>query len=424
MAVAQAPASQEAVASGIATSLSLKDAVDWALRDNPELKAQQARWEAMQERPAQAVSLPNPMFVYSGMDMTDGGNWPNTDEKRFMVEQALPWFGKRGLREGVAKKEAEAGQWELEALTRDIVMQVKESYFDLYAVQRAIAVTQQEEKVVQGIVKVAETMYTTGARGQVDVIKAQTEVTVLKQRLLELLAQETALKAKLNSLLNRRADEPMGTAITPPESAFNGATEGLFALAAANRPEVRSAQAQVDRYELEKKLMAKESTPDFSLGVEYRDFRHASDMVMIQLGIELPVWRSKYGAAVREAEKMRTASLAARQATERQIALDVQDASFKLLTAQRTLELYKTELMPQAEARFNASEAAYRTGQTDFTDLLESQRFLLSTRIMAATAEGNLGMQSARLERAVGRELKSVASPGPSVGTQGAKYEE
>jgi outer membrane protein, heavy metal efflux system len=145
---------------------------------------------------------------------------------------------------------------------------------------------------------------------------------------------------------------------------------------------------------------------------------------MIQMGIELPVWRSKYGAAVREAEKMRTASLAARQATERQIALDVQDASFKLLTAQRTLELYKTELIPQAKARFSASEAAYRTGQTDFTDLLESQRFLLSTRIMAAMAAGNLGMQSARLERAVGRDLKTVASPGPSAGTQGAQHDE
>ncbi len=204
VAMAQAPASQEAAASGIATSLSIKDAVDWALRDNPELKAQQARWEAMQERPAQAVSLPNPMFAYSGMDMTDGGNWPNTEEKRFMVEQMLPWFGKRSLREGVAKKEAEAGQWELETLTRDIVMQVKESYFDLYAVQCAIAVTHEEEGVVQGIVKVAETMYTTGTRGQVDVIKAQTEITMLKQRLLELLAQETTLKAKLNSLLNRR----------------------------------------------------------------------------------------------------------------------------------------------------------------------------------------------------------------------------
>lgn len=169
--------------------------------------------------------------------------------------------------------------------------------------------------------------------------------------------------------------------------------------------------------------MAKESSPDYTLGVEYRDFRHAGDMVMIQVGIELPVWRSKYGAAVREAGKMRTASLAARQATERKIALDVQDASFKLLTAQRTLELYRTELIPQAKARFNASEAAYRTGQTDFTDLLESQRFLLSTRIMAAMAAGNLGMQSARLERAVGWDLKTVVSPGPSAGTQGAQHD-
>jgi cobalt-zinc-cadmium efflux system outer membrane protein len=99
---------------------------------------------------------------------------------------------------------------------------------------------------------------------------------------------------------------------------------------------------------------------------------------------------------------MRASSQAAREAAERQSALDVQEASISLQTARRTLELYRTELIPQAEARFSASEAGYRTGRVDFMDLLESERFLLGAKIMAAMAEGTLGMQAARLERAVG----------------------
>jgi hypothetical protein len=35
-------------------------------------------------------------------------------------------------------------------------------------------------------------------------------------------------------------------------------------------------------------------------------------------------------------------------------------------------------------------------------DLLESERFLLETKLMAVRTEAELGMQAARLERAVG----------------------
>jgi len=392
-------------------SLTLDDAVNLAVRDNPELKSVRAKWEAMRERPIQAHALPNPMFTYGGMDMANGGHWPDTDEKRFMVEQEFPWFGKRGLREEIAQKDAEGMQYEVEAMTRDVVMMVKETYFDLYAVWQVIEVTQNDGDVLERMSKIAETMYTTGDRSQQDVLKAKTEITMLKQRLLELDAQETTLKAKLNTLMNQRADAPVGRAGTPPEAGFSGDVETLFALAATTRPEVRAAQAQVERYELEKELMAKESAPDYRLGLEYRDFARGDDMVMFKVSIDLPLWQSKYQAGVREAVKMRAASRAAREAAERQSALDVQDASFKLLTTKRTLDLYRTELIPQAQMRFNASETSYQTGKVDFMDLLESQRFLLNARIMALMAEGNLGMQFARLERAVGQELKSSIPP-------------
>jgi outer membrane protein TolC len=137
-------------------------------------------------------------------------------------------------------------------------------------------------------------------------------------------------------------------------------------------------------------------------------------MVMFTVGIDLPVWRSKVRAGVREAELMKASSQAAREAAEKNSARDVQDAYFKLLTAQRTLALYQTELIPRAEARFNASETGYQTGKVDFMDLLESQRFLLSVRIMAAMTEGNIGMQFARLERAVGTDLPSGPATGGS----------
>lgn len=224
--------------------LTLATAVDLAVRENPELRSLRARWEAMRERPAQARALPNPMFGYSGMDMADGGEWPDTGEKRFMVEQEFPWFGKRGLRRDLAMEDAETMRQEIEAMTQDVVMQVKENWFDLQAAQRAIALTRDEEGVLQRMQTVAETMYAAGERSQQDVIKAQAEITMLKQKLLELQAQETTLKAMLNVLLDRRADAPLVLAATAPPEAPEAEVPSLFALAEKARPDEKGIPAR------------------------------------------------------------------------------------------------------------------------------------------------------------------------------------
>jgi len=395
-----------------ATNLTLDAMVAEAVRVNPAVQSSRYRRAALQERVAQQQALPNPMFKYGGMDLADRGNWPDTNEKRFMVEQEFPWFGKRGLRGRAAAKEAEALQREVEALERDVIMMVKENYFDLYAVQRARVITRAEEDVLQHMEQIAETRFATGQRTEQDVLKAQAEITMLQQKRLELEQQETTLKAKLNQLLNRRADAPLGLAAAPPVAAAEAEAGTLFALAETNRPEIKGAQAQLERQQAERELMKKEFFTDYRLGVEYRNFGESPDMVMFTVGIDLPIWQRKYRAGVREADNLVAASRAALEATRRQTAFEVQDARFKLLTARRTLDLYQRTLIPQAEARFTASEAGYRTGKVDFLDLLESERFLLNARVMAAMAAGNLGMQGARLERAVGTDLKPALETG------------
>lgn len=389
----------------IASSLTLAETVDAALRDNAQLHAMRAKWEAMKERPAQERTLANPMFKYSGMDAAGRYRFPGTEEKRYMVEQEFPWPGKLGLKGRIAEKNAEAMQRDYESMQREVVMMVKESYFDLYAVQQSLTITRTEIEVLNRMGQIAEAMYSTGERSQQDVLKAQAEITMLKQKLLDLEQQDAVLKAKLNQLLNRRADSSLGLAVTAPTVEAEPGLERLFAIAEKARPEVKRAGAEIQRYEYDRELMKKQFWPDYRLGIEYRNFRTDDDMVMFTIGFDLPIWQTKYRAGVREAEKMIDSSRAELEAVQKQTSFDVRDAQFKLLTARQTLELYRKTLIPQAQARYDASEAGYRTGKVDFMDLLESQRFLLSARVMAAMAEGNVGMQAARLERAIGTEL-------------------
>jgi outer membrane protein TolC len=314
-----------------------------------------------------------------------------------MIEQEFPAPGKLGLRGRIAGKDAEMMQRDYEAMQREVVMMAKETYFDLYGVQRSASVLRAEQDVLERMVKIAQTMYATGQRPQQDALKAQAELTMLRQKLIGLEQQEAVLKAKINLLLNRPADAPVGLAATAPP------TE-LEIKPAGTRSEVEKAEAALRRSELERALMRKEFLPDYRLGVEYRSFRSGEDMVMFTVGFDLPIWQTKNRAAVREADKMVEAGKAALEAATRQAAFDVKEARLKWQMARRTLELYRNELIPQAQARFESSEAGYRTGKVDFMDLLESERFLLEARVMAAMAEGEIGIQAARLERAAGLE--------------------
>ncbi|MBI3987918.1 MAG: TolC family protein [Lentisphaerae bacterium] len=397
-----------------APELALDSMVQEALRENAGLRAARAQWEAMRERPPQQRALPNPMATYRGMDRASGGAFPDTPEQRLELEQQVPAFGKRALRGRIAEKEAEAMGREVEAMGREVVMRVKENYFGLYAAQQALAITRAEEDVLRRMEQIATTKYSTGGAVQQDVLKAQAELSMLKTRLYELERQEGVLKAKLNQLLNRRADSPLGSAVMP--SPQNGAplAGDVFELAREARPEIKEARARLERAQLDRNLMKKEYWPDVKLGVEYRRLDQDEDMAMLAVGVDLPIWFPKYNAGVREAGKTIVSSRAALEAAEQQTAFDVQDAVFKLTTARRVVELYKTALIPQAEARFSASEAGYRTGKTDFLDLLESERFLLNIRVMTAMAEGDLGMELARLERAVGKDLSADGIPSGS----------
>ena len=402
----------------IASSLTLERVIEEALRNNPQIHAMQARWEAAQERPVQERTLPNPTLAIKGGNGVDDFSFPRTQETRVGVEQTFPWFGKLDLRGKVAEKDAAIVHHEHEAMELEVVASVKEAYFDLYAVQLSLSITHAEEDVLKEMETIAESKYATGAVSQQDVFKAQTEITMLQQQLLELEQQETTAKAKLNLLLNRPADSSLGLAVTPPVLDVETDTARLFALAQNARPEIQRAQMDIERNEAQRNLMKKEFYPDYRLGVEYghmdggyTDFSGSENQVMLTIGFDLPIWRTKYRAGVREAEKRIESSQADLEAAEKQISYDVQDAHFKSVTAKRTVDLYKNSLIPQAEARFRASEAAYRTGQVSFLDLLESERFLLNARVMEAMAEGNLGTQLARQERATGAGAKYVSRP-------------
>ena len=321
------------------------------------------------------------------------------------MEQPLPGYGKRDLRKAMAVNAAAGITAEAEAMAREVVLMVKETAFEWQAVRNAHAITRDEEALLSRMAKVTEARYAAGEAAQTDVIKAYMELTLIRQKQIEWEGRDKTLKARLAQLMGRDAGTmPAQIEASMPDGAAPDPAPRIKEALGA-RAEIRAARLTVERSELQRRLMARESEPDFKVGLEYRSIERGEDMVMFMVGVDLPLWRSKNRAALREAGMMAAASEADLDSLERQVILDVQSACYKIETARRTLDLYRKELKPQADVRLHSSEAAYRAGKTDFNDWLESERFCLNVRTMAAMAEAEVGTGWARLERATGGVL-------------------
>jgi outer membrane protein TolC len=403
LSVAHAAADPRGAANGPAD---LDSAVAGALENNPAVRAARERAAAAAERPAREGALPNPRAAYMGMNEARSPDPVDAPERRIEVEQMLPGPGKRGLRAGAARAEAESMGIEVEALEADLAMDVRETVYELQGVRAAAEFLRMEMEVAGRMGNVTATRVGTGRAGQADLVMAEGERTMLALRLPDVEARVAALEERLCRLLGRDAGAPPVLATARAPSTLPWSLDALLDRA-AERPEVRRAASETRRMGLERDLMRREGRPDYRVGLEYRSLESESDMAMLKVGIDLPVWRRAVGAGVREAEHRVRAGESEAADASRRAAEEVREAHARWRAAVRARDLVATEAMPQAERRRTAIEADYRAGQSSFLAVLDAERSLLQARRMLAMTDSEAGMAAARLVRAAGLDPRT-----------------
>ena len=100
--------------------------------------------------------------------------------------------------------------------------------------------------------------------------------------------------------------------------------------------------------------------------------------------------------------QMAVSDLAAMRADTR---ARVTEAYASLVRARNLASLYRTTIVPQAEATVSSALAAYRVGGVDFMTLLDNRMTVNTYRQELFTLEAEQGKAWADLEMLLGREL-------------------
>lgn len=392
--------------------LELSDLIDEALENNLELRASNHRTEALEAIISQAKSLDNPELTFRLMEMQglkpSEAMWANVE-----LMQMIPFPGKLSSMGQAATIEARRSQQEYNEKSVEVIMRVKSAFFELWYVQKALALNINNKTLLQQFIDIARVQYSVGKVTQQDFLKAQVELTKLENDRLTLEQKETGMLAMLAQLLNRNISEFTGQAIAPDTLQFNVDINQVQEAALKRCSRLRSDSLMVEKDREMLHLAKLEYLPDFKLGVEYvtspmTGFKGWS----LAAGISLPFsfWTlGKANARVEEATANIKKSTAMYDNERNMLLSRVKEYYTKAVSLKRQFDLYQGSILPQSEQALNATLTNYQTGRTDFLMLIDSYRMLVMFKMEFLMKRMEFEQTLADLEREIGcRDIEDI----------------
>ena len=390
---------------GLASALTLEQALSMAEYEAPSLDAQAANLQAVRSAAIPAGELPDPKLRLGLQNVPIEGEQQWRLDEDFMtmqmvgVMQDVPNRAKRRAR----VEAAEAGvaladvQQTIERLK--VRQQTAEAWVASFSVEQKLSLFKQlyDENL---LFSQAVTARIAGGRGQTaDSVLPKQEAALLAEEEDELLRSQTVARAELRRWIGDSASEPLtgGWPQWPADVNHYQHNLQLHPDLLAFDPMTRKAQAKVRQAIAEK-------TPDWSWGVDYlRRGREYGDMVNLSVSFDLPLFTGSRQDPKIAAERARLSQIEAeRQATLRmhsqKLAADL--AEFQRLD--RAFARLENTLLPLAEEKVRLTMADYRAGTGELTAVVDARRQLVETRLRRIDIARDRSLSSARLHFAFG----------------------
>jgi outer membrane protein, heavy metal efflux system len=396
--------------------LTLAEVYRLAEQNNPLLRAALARVDASAATEPSAALPPDPALQLGIMNASLPGlntDMPGAMLPSIQLMQMLPVGGKLRLSGEIARQETALRAAEAAEVYWEIRARAAMAWFEIQTADRQLEVMEETLSWLHQFEQVATTLYSVGDGRQSDVLRAGVEVARMQADISRMRAMRTGAAARLNAVLGRDAGTEVPRTDTETAIATLPSPAVLLAWADETRPLLERGRTSVEQARSRETLARRELWPDLSVGVQYG--QRGSDMGTermgsLMVGFTLPIFASKRQLRMRdEATAMRGMAAAELAAARADVDARIHEIAAELERATALMALYRTEVLPQAEANVTSALASYRVGRVDFMTLLDAQMSLNGYAQELHALEGEYGWRLAELEMTVGRVIPARA---------------
>ncbi len=396
--------------------LTLRTAVEAAVRDNPGLGEIRARAQALTAMPSQVGALPDPRISFNALnlptDTFDLSQEPMT-QIQFGISQLVPFPGKLKLREAIARHGADAAANTVDELRIRLIADVKRTWWQLAYLKEALKIVVQNQALMREFVQIASTKYEVGIGLQQDVLLAQLELSKLADLQLQLEGRQAVENSQLNALL----DWPVRRRVVLPEKLPRRlpsllSADELYARAELVRPVLAARDSQIKAAKSAVDLAKRDIYPDFNFGAAYgiRSGENPrtgdrADFASLRMSINVPLFADvKQLKTIDQRQSEALEKIYALADAKAQVGAEITSALADFKRAKRQAELFETGIIPLARQTVASMLGAYQVNKVDFLNLVGAEITLYNYEVQFWRALADANRMLAELEAAVGTE--------------------
>ena len=384
----------------------LSGLINIALSDNPGLEATRLAWERSLQKYPQATALDDPLLSYTeAFQEVETRLGPN--RRSVMLSQKLPFPGKRSLKGKIAVLGAKAAHLTYIGRARDLVLEVKKVYYEIYYIDKARELSAERIKILTHLTRAGMNDYSVGRSGFSKAVSAETRLADAEYDLILFEELRRSLTGRMNALLSRSTHEPVGTVGSLEAEGEERALSEIYELTEGH-DSVVAAGITLEKRGLEEELAGFAWRPEFTVGLKYTDIGEPQmggindggrDGVAATVALSLPLWGRKNRAATKEAALMRMGSERERDEVLETLKSAINKAYSDMRSSKKLTALYSDSLLPKSEKLVKTVEITYKNGNGSISDLFEARSMWIDFSIAHHRAESNYLKNLAELER-------------------------
>lgn len=361
--------------------ISLIDAVDMALKNNPNLRAYYYDINSLEGIKRQAGLLPNPEAdleienILGGKELNGFTGAEYTLSASYLFELG----GKRNNRVNLVNEEINSAKSNYELLKLDVISQVKKTFIELVKIQHQIKLQHKFVNLNEEILKIISERVKAGKTSPAEESKEKFALMNSRLELQRFQRDYLSTQTKINSLCGTSgknfvpSSDLFDALLSPPNK------EEIFH-EIENIPSIKYLNNETNIRKAQLELEESNSVPDLtaSLGIRYLNELKTNSFVA-GLSMPLPFFNRNQG-------NIQSAEIKVRQMEElinaqKLSIIESLTASFNnLVIAYNNAVQFNENILSESENAYEITSKGYLQGRFAFIDMLDAQRTLFDTQ--------------------------------------------
>lgn len=396
-------------------TFNLKSLIDYALKNNYEIKAKIREIEGISNEPFIVKTLPDPEFSFEMMNIKFDGSSSQILNRglNFSLSQRFINLEKRNYLKKDKEIDVEIEMKNLDILKEKVIFEVKESYFELYYLEGILKLLNQEKEVLLNSIEVSRKKYESGSGILPDILKGLIEVEEIKKREIETEALKKIYIEKLKSVIGfeEKNFEIAFDELDPPSLPMYEDVSNLI----ENSPTVNYLKKKLIKADNFITVSKLEQKPEFVYKATYRYNDMAmggKDYFSLMAGVTIPLFnkKRKYDKIVDEAISLKVSSRNELQNGILDIKYEFQKNYEEAKRAEETFKIINNGILPQMESLLETSLASYSTDKADFQYYIDSLLKYFLYKEEALRQNVNFFIAISKIDEIFGKNIKEVSN--------------